>query len=331
MKRWVTTVLAAALAVSLLGGCSSGGSQKKELLFANAGWDSIQFHNAVAGFIAETAFGYQKWDNVTGSTPVMHEGLLKGEVDVHMEIWTDNIASYQEDLAANRFREMGINFDAPAGGFYVPRYVIEGDAARGLKALAPDLKTVADLLKYKELFPDDEKAGRSRIYGAIPGWEADTIHYAKYSHHGLDAAFEYFRPGSDAALAAAYTAAYTKGEPIVGYYWEPTWLMGKYDFVRLEEQAYTNKEDYWKGACRGPEMHVTVAVSNKFAEKDPEFCAFLQKYHTTSKMTGEALAYMQETGASHLEAAKWFLQQNDELLEQFLTAEQAQMVRNALK
>jgi glycine betaine/proline transport system substrate-binding protein len=40
--------------------------------------------------------------------------------------------------------------------------------------------------------------------------------YKKYEFLNLDEKFVYFRPGSDAALAAAFTGAYERGEPIVG-------------------------------------------------------------------------------------------------------------------
>src|SRR5690606_879288 len=104
-------------------------------------WDSIKFHNAVAGLIAERLYGYS-WREVPGSTTVLHEGLIKGEIDIHMEVWTDNIATYEADLAEGKFKDLGVNFDDNYQGLYVPRYVIEGDAERGIEPLAPDLKYV---------------------------------------------------------------------------------------------------------------------------------------------------------------------------------------------
>ena len=107
----------------LLGGCRM--TEKKEIAFADVGWDSVRFHNAVAGLIAESAYGYT-WTETPGSTPIMHEALKKGEIDVSMEEWTDNISSYEKDLKAGTFQELGSNYDDDKQGFYVPRYVIEG-------------------------------------------------------------------------------------------------------------------------------------------------------------------------------------------------------------
>ena len=317
MKKKIFTFIITGFLTLAFIGC--GGNDKKEVRFADAGWDSNKVHNAVAGFIIENAFGYT-WSEVPGSTPILHEAIKSGEIDIHMEEWTDNITSYYPDLKAGLFQELGTNFDDNKQGIYVPRYVIEN--------MAPDLKSVKDLPKYKKLFKDSENPEKGRIYGAIPGWEIDNIMYKKYEAYGLDKDFVYFRPGSDAALSAAFTAAYEKKEPIVGYYWEPSWLLGKYDFILLEDEPYDEK--YFEGKTACPSVKVTIAASNKFKEKAPEIADFLSKYHTSSKLTSEALAHMQETGDNYNATAKWFLKNNDNLIDQWLTADKAAAVRKAL-
>ena len=52
-----------------------------EIVFADVGWDSIKLNNAIAGYIAQEVFGYT-WTEIPGSTPIIHEALIKGEVDV---------------------------------------------------------------------------------------------------------------------------------------------------------------------------------------------------------------------------------------------------------
>lgn len=328
MKKITSVVLLFSLIALTMVGCSGGTSGNKEIAFADAGWDSIKFHNAVAGIIAEEIYGYS-WREVPGSTTVLHEGLLKGEIDVHMEVWTDNLATYDDDLAEGKLKELSINFDDNYQGVYVPRYVIEGDTERGIKPLAPDLKYVWDLKDYPEVFPDDENEGMGRIYGAIPGWEVDEILHKKYLHYGLDDNFIYFRPGSDAALATAITSAYDKGEPIAAYYWEPTWLLGMYDMVLLEDEPF-DEETYIEGETELPAVKVTVAASNDFAEDNPEILEFLSNYKTSSQLTSEALAHMQETGDDYIETAKWFLRENEELLDEWLDSEDAETMKNYL-
>ena len=65
--------------------------EKPTLIFADAGWDSIQFHNYVAQLIIENGYGY-KTDTMSGSTPITVAGLVKGDIDIYMELWTTNSA-----------------------------------------------------------------------------------------------------------------------------------------------------------------------------------------------------------------------------------------------
>lgn len=333
MKKLTSILLLLGFILISIVGCSSesdlgeGPYAGKNIVFADVGWDSIQFHNAVAGTIASELWGYT-WSQIQGSTPVTHEALIQGDIDVHMEIWSDNIVSYDEDLAAEKFIELSTNFDDNYQGIYVPRYVIEGDAERGIEATAPDLKYVWDLEKYPDVFPDDENPGMGRIYGAIPGWEVDDILHNKYLHYGLDESFIYFRPGSDPALSAAITRAYERGEPIAAYYWEPTWLLGQLDMVLLEDEPF-DENTYRDGKTELPAVNVMVGISNKFSEEgNEELVEFLSNYSTSSQLTSEALAYMQTTDANYVDTAKWFLGENSTLLDEWLNPEDARKIKD---
>ncbi|MEG0115945.1 MAG: ABC transporter permease, partial [Hydrogenoanaerobacterium sp.] len=58
--------VAAFITVILLSLCLCGcGKEKRDIAFADVGWDSVKFHNAVAGFIAEAAYGFT-WHEVPG-------------------------------------------------------------------------------------------------------------------------------------------------------------------------------------------------------------------------------------------------------------------------
>ncbi len=327
MKRTIYLLLAALMLTTALAAPALA-APKTQITFADVGWDSIRFHNAVAGTVAEAVFGYT-WEEVSGSTPITSEALMKGDIDVHMEMWTDNIATYDDDIAQGRMQELSVNFDDNFQGLYVPRYVIEGDASRGIEPIAPDLKTVEDLKKYADIFPDPEDPGKGRIFGGLPGWEVTTILEKKVQYYGLDEMYNYVLPGSDAAMSAAFVSAWDKGEPIVAYYWEPTWLLGMYDFVLLEDAPF-DAATYMDGETAFPATTVTICVSNDFLASNPEYCAFLSNYGTSSALCSEALAHMQETGDDYAATARWFLKQHGELVDQWLTADQAATLRSAL-
>ncbi|MEG0798523.1 MAG: ABC transporter substrate-binding protein [Acidaminococcaceae bacterium] len=318
------------LAGALMLGCGGTATKatSKTIVLSDAGWDSVKFHNAVVNYICTKGYATQT-TTLTGSTPITHAALLRGDADVNLETWSDNIPTYQEDVKTGKIVELGINFDDNKQGFYVPRYVLEGDAARGIAPMAPELKTVSDLKDYSDLFVDEEQPGKGRIYGAIPGWAIDEIMYKKFLYYALNANYNYFRPGSDSTLNAAFVAAYAKGEPIVGYNWEPTWLSGKLDLVLLEDAPF-QEEAYLQGKTAMRGVPVTIAANPSFLQKQPQIAAFLKKYHTSSALTAEALAYINDHKASYDDAAQHFLRQHPELLKLWLPAEQLQLVEQAL-
>lgn len=320
----LTTMLAAILFFSI-----PAQALANEIIFGDAGWDSMKFHNAVAMLIAQEAYGYTTQE-ISGSTAITYNALKTGDIDVYMETWTDSIAPYLDDVKEGRVIEMGVNYDDNIQGMYVPRYVIEGDEARGIEAVAPDLKTVEDLKRYSHVFPDLEDPGMGRIYGAISGWQVDGILRNKVAFYGLDSLYNYMDPGSDPALSAAIVGAYEKGEPIVAYYWEPAWITGKYDLVLLEDAPY-DPALYLNGECEFPSISLTVAVNPEFYSENVDYSDFLKKYSTSSQLTSQALAYISENDASYMDAARWFLVANDNLLDEWLTPDKAALVRAAVQ
>ena len=334
MKK-IYLIFVIALAMALVSGCggSGGGSKSaspvKKVILTDAGWDSIRIHNSIVAFVADKAYG-MKTEITAGSTPITHTALVRGDIDVNLETWTDNLATYKEDVKSGAIVELGVNFADNRQGIYVPRYVIEGDAKRGIAAVAPNLKTVADLKNYAGIFKDEETPSKGRIYGAIPGWAADAILSAKYNYLGLNENFVYFRSGSDATLYAAFVSAIEKGQPIAGYLWEPTWITGKYDLVLLDDAPYTNDADFIAGKTAFPSVRVTVCASKKFAASAPEFVEFLKKYATSSAFTADGLAYMETNKANYDATAIYLMKKYDKMLDQWLAADKAKLVRDAL-
>jgi glycine betaine/proline transport system substrate-binding protein len=325
MKKGLLVFILCAAMMFMVSGCSEQG---EKVVFGDAGWDSMKFHNAVAMYIAETAYGLETAET-SGSTAVTYGALKTGDIHVYMETWTDSIATYADDVTKGSVTELGVNYDDNIQGLYVPRYVVEGDAKRGIAASAPGLRTVEDLKKYQDVFADPDNPSKGRIYGAISGWEVDEIMRKKVAFYGLDASYNYIDPGSDAALSAAIAGAYEKGDPIVAYYWEPAWITGQYDLVLLADAPY-DADLYLDGKCECPSIRLTVCANPKFAREHPEFSEFLGKYATSSELTSQALAYVNENDADYTDAAKWFLAGHDELLSQWLPADKAEIVRSAL-
>ena len=160
---------------------------------------------------------------------------------------------------------------------------------------------------------------------------------AKLRAYNLEADFTNFRPGTGAALAAALAGAVLRREPVLAYYWGPTWVLGKYDLVALDEPAF-NETD-WKGliadpkyprAVAYPKVAVWIGASAKFAAASPETIAFLKAYRTTSAQVDAALAVMQDKNGDADAAAKQFLKDHADIWQAWVTPDIANKVRAAL-
>ncbi|NGP44785.1 ABC transporter substrate-binding protein [Bacillaceae bacterium SIJ1] len=313
------------------GSGSSGGNEIGTVVFGDAGWDSIKIHNKIAQTVLEEGYGYET-DVTTGSTPATIQGLRDGDIQVYMELWTDNVKEvYEEATEAGEIETLATNFNDNEQGLFVPTYVIEGDPERGIEPLAPDLKTVEDLKNYPEVFEDPEDPGRGRIINGPSGWAASEAINDKFEAYGLEETLNNFSPGSDAAIVADLVDAYEAGDGWVGYYWSPTAITAKYDLTLLEEPAYD--EDIWNEtkATEFPPNDVVVAVHKDVPEQAPDIIEFLENYETSSALTEEALQYMNENDASTDEAALWWMKEHEDLWTGWVSEEVATKVKEALQ
>lgn len=329
MKKFMFVLFTSMLIV--LAAC--GGSDDGEIdtiVFADAGWDSIRVHNSIAQIIVEEGFGYDT-EVTAGSTAATFQGLIEADINVYMEAWTDNIKEiYEEAIDNGDIEQLSVNFNDNDQGLYVPRYVIEGDAERGIEPLAPDLKTVEDLKKYPEVFEDPENPGRGRVINAPSGWAVADHIDDKFELYGLDETLNNFMPGSDAAIVASLVDAYNKGEAWVGYYWSPTAVTAKYDLVLLEEDPYN--QEVWEETRKTefPPNDVTVAVHKDLPEQAPDVVEFLKNYETSNALTEEMLKYLDDNDASADETAIWWMKENEDIWTAWVSEDVAKKVKEAL-
>jgi glycine betaine/proline transport system substrate-binding protein len=285
-------------------------------------------------FILDKGYGC-KTEQIPGSTIPLLNGMARGDIDVTMEMWSDNIPdAWAEVEKAGKAVKLGVSIPDAEQGWYVPRYVVEGPDAP-----APGLKSVSDLPKYKDLFRDPEEPSKGRFYNGIAGWGAEVVSTKKLKAYDLEKDFTNFRPGTGAALSSAIASAYKRKKPIFYYYWGPTWVMGMYDGVKLEEPAYDKK--IWdemadakdpKRAVAFPLMKVDVAANAAFIKKAPKIKEFLTKYRASNAMISKALVKMREAGGQDAAqtAAKTFLKAQKDVWTQWVPDDVAKRVEAAL-
>jgi len=317
MKKMILVLLSAMILA--LAGCGEIEKLENTIVLGEGNWDSFTFHNQVVKFILVE--GYNKEvDVVPADTTLGLAGLIGGDIDVYLELWSDNLATYKDDIATGKYLELSVNFDDNAQGIYIPRY---------LQEQYPDLISVQDLERYPELFPNPEGGSKGIIYGGTEGWSATAFLREKITNYGLDEYYVFKTIDSTDILNATLLAAYQKEEPWVGYNWEPTWIIGLLDMILLEDTTYS-PEAFAIGEGSFPSVRVTVTSNPALKDDHPEVYTFLTNYETSSELTSQALAYMQENDVEADIAAIYFLESNTDLWKDWVSEEAYDNIIDAL-
>ncbi|WP_420393757.1 ABC transporter substrate-binding protein [Acuticoccus sp.] len=311
----------------------------RPVVFAGLDWDSNAFHNGIAGFILEHGYGCEV-DEIPGSTIPLLNGMIRGDIDITMEVWIPNVKdAWEKAVADGDVDVVGLSYPDASQAWYVPKYLVEGEDAP-----APDLKSVEDLPRYAELFADPEEPGKGRFYNCILGWGCEVMNTKRLRAYGLLDTYTNFRPGTGGALSAAIESSILREQPIVFYYWGPTWVMGKIgeQIVKLEEADFdeavwsnladTPMEEVTAGTpvTEWPSTEVNIGVNAEFMAEAPTLVEFLGAYGLTADKISKALAYMQDESASAEEAARWWMANNADEWKAWVPQDVAERVESAL-
>ena len=343
-RVWVGLLVV--IILSVLGSCTMGDSTgdstpevtldcngiDRAIVFAGFDWGSAQIHNHIVGRILQDGFGCE-FEDAPGPLDQLFQGLAQGEIDIVMEVWVNTAPdTYRDAIMTGDVVDLGLNTTAREHSFLVPRYVIDGDAVRGIQPMAPDLRAVADLPRYSSVFQDPEESGKGRYYNCVPGWQCEQINTDKLATYGLHTSFTNFHPESAHALAGALRAAYESGEPWLGYYWGPTAELGRYDMVVLDEPAYS--DECWvdgNHGCAYPTVPIHIAISKRFSEVAAEpIIDFLRAYELDRMLMSDLLAFMSDEPAEAATVANHFLSNQSHVWNKWVSDEVADRIKASL-
>ncbi|HSH43172.1 MAG TPA: ABC transporter substrate-binding protein [Arenicellales bacterium] len=270
---------------------------------------------------------------VPGDTvPTATSMLTKSEPHIAPELWVSTAESIWEEALekGNVYKASDIFADGGKEGWWIPDYVAEQN---------PGLKSVTDLKDHAGLFREAASGDQGRFYGCPPGWGCEIITNNLFKALDLEShGWELFSPGSGANLKASIARKVTRNEPIVGYYWGPTAVIGKYNLVRLEMPEYdpekfnclTDKN------CADPQLtgwktgEVAVAVVSELKEKAPNVAAFLENLQFPNDTVNALLAWGDDNSASPEEVADRFFQQHPEIWQQWVPDDVAERIQASL-
>jgi glycine betaine/proline transport system substrate-binding protein len=306
--------------------------------FADLNWESGSLITELLRYIVE--HGYQlPTDTLPGTTITLETALAKNDIQVIAEEWAGRSPVWVKAEADGQVAALGDTVKGATEGWWVPAYVIKGDAARGIKPLAPDLRSVSDLPRYKDVFKDPETPDKGRFLNSPIGWTSEIVNAQKLKAYGLTDSYVNFRSGSGAALDAEITSSIKRGKPVLFYYWSPTPLLGRYKLVQLEEPAFD--ADAWKTLTdpsdpnpkptRSLPSKLSIGVSTPFQKQYPQLTEFFAKVQLPIDPLNQALARMSEKHQPPREAAQAFLKGNPQLWQSWVPQDVAARVSASLK
>jgi glycine betaine/proline transport system substrate-binding protein len=307
-------LLTSAAATQAAGWCEAG----KPVKFAGLNWESGMLLTDVLQVVLKEGYGCST-DSLPGNSITMENALSSNDIQVFAEEWVGRSEVWKKAEAAGKVVGVGAPVTGAVEGWYVPRYVVEGDPKRKLQAKAPNLKAVADLAQYAQVFRDAEEPGKGRFYNCPAGWTCELENSEMLKSYGLESSYTNFRPGTGPALDAAVLSSYKRGEPILFYYWTPTPLMGQVDLIKLDEKPGVDKS-----------VTIKVGLSKVFYEQAPELRSVFEKVNLPIDLLNQNLARMSKERIESPKLAKIFLKEHPEVWHAWVSEDAARKIDAAL-
>lgn len=286
LKHLKTFAIAGAVAAMVSMASAPAEAGKARLTAADPDWTGGLVTCRLIEFIIKD-WGYKVKRVTMPSGPAVMEAIRAGDMDYGCESWPSY--STTKDKYIKKWGGDGsIAYMGGVGvigqsGYYVPRYVIEGDAKRGIKATAPGLKSWEQMNQYKKVFATLETGDKGRLIACpVAAWQckdAERIAGLKLEYHPLEL-------GSETAHWAEMQAAYKRGEPFIAYAWEPHWIHAALDLVEVKLPDHS--KEAWP-VSDWPQDVTYNYGSPELAKKHPRVAKLINNMNLTNSQQAEMI------------------------------------------
>ncbi|MGX6600586.1 ABC transporter substrate-binding protein [Micromonosporaceae bacterium Da 78-11] len=153
------------------------------------------------------------------------QGLAGGSVDAILENWghDDLKKTYIDDQRVAV--EQGLTGNKGVIGWYVPPW---------MAAEFPDITDWRNLDEYAAKFRTPESGGKGQLLGGDPSFVTNDA--ALIRNLKLD--YQVVYAGSEDALIAAFQRAESQKKPLIGYFYDPQWLLSEVKLVNIPLPLY---------------------------------------------------------------------------------------------
>ncbi|MDQ7728752.1 glycine betaine ABC transporter substrate-binding protein [Halomonas sp. SpR8] len=256
--------------------------EKGTVNLAYVEWSSEVASTNVIAAVLEQA-GYEV-DLTSLSAAAMFQALSTGDADAIVAAWLPTThADYMERVGENT-EDLGANLDGTKLGLVVPEYT--------------DVDSIADL-------NDNADSFNGEIIGIDPGAGLMALSEEVVDTYDLELDL---RSGSGATMTAALASAINNEENIVVTGWTPHWMFARFDLKYLDDP-----EEVYGGA-----EQIHTVVRQGLEDDMPEAYAILDAFEWTPEQMGEVMLMNQEDDSDPYENAKQWVEDNQDVVEQWL-------------
>jgi len=334
-KRWPLLFAALLMTVTLAVGCGPAAEEEKPtIIFGDSQFESLWINNAIAEFIIEEGYGYPV-EIIQMTTVVWQVSLPKGDIHIMTEMWEQNLIDwYNEEIAAGNIENLGMTYEGGPQFFIIPTWMAE----------QYNIKTIFDMNEHWELFKDPEDPSKGAFLNSMIGWQCTAINVVKLEAYGLTEYYNIVDTGAGGALEAALAGAQKKKQPVFGYYWAPTAIMGAYDWYVLEEPEY-NKETWDKiiaakddpslrpldEACAYETLPINKGIWSGLRDMAPDVVTMLEKMNVGLQPINVTAAWAVENEVQDWELAGiYYLKNYEERWKTWVTDDAYKKIKDAL-
>ena len=333
-------ILSAIIALGLTSFSGVANAACGKLVIAEQNWASAELMANVDKVILEKGYGCEV-ELIPGSTmPTFTSMNDKGVPDMNPEQWAN--AVYTLLLKAVDEGRMIQGNKAPITGLGEGWWITPGTIKNH-----PEIKgmTALEILEHPEWFPSKEDPSKGAFVGCPAGWGCQLANANLFKAFEMEKkGWVLIDPGSAAGLDGTISKAADSGDSWLGYYWNPTSMVGKYGLTPVDFGVPFAGRDNWDncimlpaGECADPKptawtkSEVNSLITSGFAKKGGnDAVTYVEKRTYPGDVMNGMLVYMADNQAKGSDAAIEFLKQHEDLWSTWVTPAAAKKIKAGL-
>jgi len=314
-----TGLLSACLAFASLFSLNLATAQEScgDVSISSMSWQSAELIAHIDAYILEKGLGCTIEIVVGDTVPLLLSMAERGVPDIvpeaHISVFPHSTMEMIE--AGDLIVENLTLPDGTGDGVYIPKFIVDQH---------PELTTLAEIVKRPDLFPDPEDPGRGAWNAGQQGWGGTIILSALYKAYGAEAlGWNLVDTGSPAGHSGSLIRAYERDTGWLGYMWEPTSILGRYDMVRVDEgvpydEAEWNRCYLATSHCDDPKPNrwvggdVVNLVTKDFAARGGVALDYFRSRSFKTSNLNKMLVWMEENQAIAEQGAVHYLKNYEE-------------------